>query len=297
MKINRITIGIAGVLLMGTGCDVKDPIYYTPHPDHGKIVLTTGWSDRPVGVEIPGRYTVQVGDYREEVSGTTSVLDHLFEAGTYAVHVYNPSEYITVEGTVARVARVSGRDGAEEATFIYPTPEWFFSCATEVTVEKDHVHTLTASMRQQIRQLTLVVEPEGVDPEQILSIEGWLTGVAGELDIDQELHTGTSDVALEFAQIADGADPGKWSVTVRLLGISGADQTLCVCLYLAGSGSHAIRVDSDLSTALSDFNNDKKTPLSLTARLVIVPDPEVEAGFTATIEDWKTGGGGSGIAT
>ncbi len=285
------------MLLMGTGCDIKDPIYYTPHPDHGKIVLTTEWSNRSVGIEIPDCYTVQVGNYREEVSGTTSVLDYLFEAGTHAVHIYNPSEHITVEGTVARVSQVAGRNEADEASFIYPTPEWFFSCATEVTVEKDHVHTLTASMRQQIRQLTLVVEPEGVEPDQILSIEGWLTGVAGELDIDHDLHTGTSDVALDFARIDEGADTGKWSVTVRMLGISGTDQTLCTRLYLVGSGSDAIRVDSDLSAALSDFNGNKKTPLSLTARLVIVPDPEVEAGFTATIEDWKTGGGGSGIAT
>ncbi|MCC8187763.1 MAG: hypothetical protein LIP08_09750 [Bacteroides sp.] len=296
MKINRITIGIAGMLLMGTGCDVKDPIYYTPHPDHGKIVLTTEWSDRSANVEIPDNYTVQVGNYREEVSEATCILDHLFEAGTHAVYLCNPAEYITVDGTVAKVARVAGRDGESEASFIYPMPEWFFSCATEVTVEKDHVHTLTASMRQQVRQLTLLVEPEGIDPDQLLSIEGWLTGVAGELDIEHTMYTGTSDVALDFAKIADGPDTGKWSVTVRLLGISGPDQTLCVRLYLAGSASSAIQVNSDLSDALSDFNRDKKTPLGLTARLVIVPDPDVEAGFTATIEDWKTGGGGSGIA-
>ena len=28
------------------GCDVKDPIYNTPHPDKGAIVITADWTRR-----------------------------------------------------------------------------------------------------------------------------------------------------------------------------------------------------------------------------------------------------------
>ena len=35
------------------GCDVKDPIYNTPHPDKGAIVITADWTRRGEGIAIP----------------------------------------------------------------------------------------------------------------------------------------------------------------------------------------------------------------------------------------------------
>ena len=51
------------------GCDVKDPIYNTPHPDHGTVTLTTDWTNRTAGIDIPASYTVAAGDYHAVVSG------------------------------------------------------------------------------------------------------------------------------------------------------------------------------------------------------------------------------------
>ena len=39
----KIVLFLGSVLLLAS-CDVKDPIYNTPHPDHGMITLTTDWS-------------------------------------------------------------------------------------------------------------------------------------------------------------------------------------------------------------------------------------------------------------
>lgn len=46
MKRNRIyqLIGAVAIATLLAGCDVKDPIYNTPHPDHGTVTLTTDWS-------------------------------------------------------------------------------------------------------------------------------------------------------------------------------------------------------------------------------------------------------------
>ena len=46
-------------LLLAVSCDVKDPIYNTPHPDHGTVTLTADWSRRGTGIDIPASYTVQ----------------------------------------------------------------------------------------------------------------------------------------------------------------------------------------------------------------------------------------------
>ncbi len=42
-----------------TGCNVEDPIHETPHPEHGKITLTTDWTTRSTGIDIPSNYTVK----------------------------------------------------------------------------------------------------------------------------------------------------------------------------------------------------------------------------------------------
>ena len=63
------------VLIFLAGCDVKDPIYNTDHPENGKVTLATDWSARTAGIDIPASYTVTVGEYSATVSnaGKSSV--------------------------------------------------------------------------------------------------------------------------------------------------------------------------------------------------------------------------------
>ncbi|WP_294559126.1 FimB/Mfa2 family fimbrial subunit [uncultured Bacteroides sp.] len=271
------------------GCDVKDPIYNTPHPGHGKITLTTDWTNRTAGIDIPASYTVVTGDYATVVSGASNTLDRLFEPGTYRAHIYNTPEHITVSGTVVTVAGASGNvDGVGQ--FVQEMPGWLFTSTVDAAIEKDTDYELTAIMQQQVRQLTFVIEPTGGTINQIESIEGYLSGAAGTLDIDTGTHGSASNVALEFARIATGADAGKWSATVRLLGTAGAQQRLHAQIRFADNRPTAVPLDSDLSAELSAFNTDKRTPLTLGGKVVETP---TGVGFTATIEDWKLVNGGS----
>ena len=57
MKIIIALICVWATLFLA-GCDVKDPIYNTPHPDHGTVPLTTDWSDIGTGLPTPESYTV-----------------------------------------------------------------------------------------------------------------------------------------------------------------------------------------------------------------------------------------------
>ena len=99
MKNSITLLCVWATVLLLAGCDVKDPIYNTPHPDKGQITLTTDWTRRTTGVDIPANYTVASGEYMATVSDATNTLDRLFEPGVCHLRVYNTPEHITVSGS------------------------------------------------------------------------------------------------------------------------------------------------------------------------------------------------------
>ena len=267
---------------------MEDPIYNTPHPDHGTVTLTTDWTNRTAGIDIPASYTVAAGDYRAVVSGASNRLDHLFAPGMYRAQVYNTPQHIAVTGSVATVSGASGNvDGV--GTFVHNAPGWLFASVIEVAIEADTEHAYTAVMQQQVRQLTLIIKPTGGTVDKIERIEGYLSGAAATLDIADGTHGTPSNVELQFSEIADGENAGKWSATVRLLGTAGDRQELNAQLYFTDGSPAAVTLTSDLTTALAAFNADKRTPLTLGGSVVETP---TGSGFGATITDWTAGTGG-----
>lgn len=269
-------------LLLAVSCDVKDPIYNTPHPDHGIVALTADWSAIGKGLTIPASYTVTAGDYSTTLSGTTNTLDNLFEPGNCRIHVYNTPEHISVSGTVATVSEASGNvDGAGK--FVDNTPGWLFSTMTDAVIAADTDYTLTATMHQQVRQLTLLIAPIGGTTDKIENVEGYLSGVAGTLDIDTDEYGHASNIELDFVRITEGTDAGKWAATMRLLGIAGSQQKLSVLIQFTNNNPSPVHLDSDLTTELAVFNTDKRIPLTLSGKVIETP---TEAGLSATINDW-----------
>lgn len=263
-----------------TSC-VKDDLYDTPHPDKGKVAVTADWSSRGEGVEIPGLWRAVIGDYTAEETGSTHEAERLFEPGDYRLITYNPADGITVAGTTATVSAASGERGN---AFISGSPDWFFANVQEVSIEKDREHAFTAAMRQQVRQLTLLLEPVGNTAAAIENIAGSLSGVAGTLDFATGTYGGVSDVGLHFTKITEGADAGKWKATVRLLGIVGDMQRFSATVTFAGGNPQPVTIESDLSEALAAFNTGKTAPLTLGGTMVETP---VASGMTATIDKWE----------
>ena len=287
MKTNSIyktSLLAAALLLAATSC-VKDELHDTPHPDYGKITVTADWTDRGDGVDIPAEWTVAMGDYAGTETGKTHAPDYLFEPGSYTLAAYNTPEDITISGTTATVAPETGN-----GTYISNAPGWLLTSVQEVTVVADTDYELTAAMHQQVRQLTLVIEPTGDAADRIESIEGSLSGAAGKLDFATGAYGAASDVALHFTKITEGSSSGKWTATVRLLGITGNTQTLTATLTYADGNPADTGLESDLTAALQDFNSDKTEPLILGGTIAETPN---EMGFTATITDWEEVDGGN----
>ena len=273
-------LSLALLLTLG-GC-VKDELHDTPHPDTGKVTVTTDWSDRGEGVDIPAEWTVTMGGYTGTETGATHSPDYLFNPGSYTLAVYNPADGITVSGTTAAVAAADGG-------FIVNTPGWLFTSVQEVEIEADTDYSLTAVMQQQVRELTLMIEPAGDAADRIESIEGTLSGAAGTLDFATGTHGTPSEVELHFTKITEGDDAGKWMATVRLLGIAGDAQRLTATLTYTDGNPQPTSLNSDLTAALDGFNDGKTSPLTLGGTLAETPG---EAGFTGEITDWETVDGG-----
>lgn len=261
-----------------TGCDVNDPIYNTSHPNHGIVTLTTDWSGIGEGLEVPSSYTLRLGDFTTTLSGTTNTIDHRFDPGTYQMLVYNTPENIRMDNTVAEWD-ISNND----------YPGWLFSYTAEVTITEDTDHAFTAVMQQQVRQLTLVVEATGDAVDRIESIRGDFTGVAGKLDIEKGIYSEEYWAGSDFSKITEGADAGKWTMTMRLLGfIPEGEKSLDLYIDFKNNNPEPIKITSDLTEALATFNTDKRTPLVLRGTMVETP---TESGFSATIDDWTPGNG------
>lgn len=273
-------LSLALLLTLG-GC-VKDELHDTPHPDTGKVTVTADWSDRGEGVDIPAEWTVTMGGYTGTETGATHSPDYLFNPGSYTLAVYNPADGITVSGMTAAVAAADGG-------CIVNTPGWLFTSVQEVEIEADTDYSLTAVMHQQVRELTLVIEPTGDAAERIESIEGTLSGAAGTLDFATGTHGTPSEVKLHFTKITEGDDVGKWMATVRLLGIAGNSQRLTATLTYTDGNPQPTSLNSDLTAALDGFNDGKTAPLTLGGTIAETPG---EAGFTGEITDWGTVDGG-----
>lgn len=273
-------MAVAAIALSLTSC-VKDELYDTPHPEHGRITVSADWTERGESVPTPEKWAISVGDYTAEETGSTHAVRQLFEPGDYRLITYNPAVGITVAGTTATVSAASGERGN---AFISGSPDWFFANVHEITVEKDREHAFTAAMRQQVRQLTLIIEPTGNTAAAIENIACSLSGVAGTLDFATGTHGNPSDVELHFTKITEGIDAGKWKATVRLLGIVGDVQRLSATVKYAGGNPQPVTIESDLSEVLARFNTDKTAPLALGGTMVETPG---EAGITATIDKWE----------
>lgn len=266
-------VGAVAIATLLAACDVKDPIYNTAHPADGKITLTTDWSQIGEGLTVPESYKVCVGDYTTTVSGTTNTIDNLFAPGTYRMLVYNTPENISFDGTVADAT--SGD--------IYD-PSGLFSYSAEVTISKDTDHAFTAVMKQQVRQLTLVVEPTGDAADRIERITGVLGWVAGKFDMENETYLSPIALFFNFSKIADGSDAGKWSETIPTLGFI-PERPIMLELEISYKDDYPAMqtAKSDLTETLAGFNDNKREPLTLGSTIVETP---TEAGFTATITDW-----------
>jgi len=280
MRTKSIITAIGAAVLL-TACDVKDPIYETEHPEKGEVTVTTDWTATNTATPPSEGYTLKAGDYSKEVMTAENTFNEYFIPGDYMLYAYNEPDYIDVNGTTATANYTGGTLG------------WFYYGILPITVKADSKHRFTVTMAQQVRELTLAIEPTGGTADRIATITATLSGVAGSYDMADGTHGTASSIALTFTKQTTGDYAGKWTATVRLLGVTGSVQKLTGAITFTGGTPTDIPLESDLSAGLTTFNAEKNKPLTLDGGRV---ELQTEAGFTATINDWTKITGGTGIA-
>ncbi|WP_295940653.1 FimB/Mfa2 family fimbrial subunit [uncultured Alistipes sp.] len=290
----RRRISTRGTLLAGllslfafTACDVKDPIYDSPYAGKAEVTVITDWSGIGRDITTPSSWTMVWEGEALDISVERYTFPELLEPGAVTALLYNRSGHIPVSGTTATVASESAAAG-----FVEPMPDWLFSGNLSATIVKDEHNEFSVPMRQQVRSLTLLLEPTGSSAGRVAGITATLSGVAGTLDLASGAHGTPSDVAMNFTKVTSGEHAGKWAAAVRLLGVAGAEQKLMGTIRFADGTPADIPLESDLTADLAAFNTGKQEPLALQAGAEVHTSP----GFTATITGWKKAEGGTGIA-
>lgn len=273
IKINKLLLLTANCLLLTviscTRVDLEDPL-------KGKMTLVTDWNKRTAAIEQPPSYTVILNNQTLNYTQTSNLLPEL-DAGTYRIHIYNTPEKITISGTIATVNIIGNN--------VDPLPGWLFTASTQVVYADFKEEAINVEMQQQVRQLTIILRPEGGTVDRISNITASLSGIAGAWDFKENKPTGNSvSVPLYFTKKEDGT----WQITIRLLGITGSQQRLTGTVSFEGDSPADITIDSDLSAVIALFNTDKITPLLLQGEMKETP---TEFGFTSVITSWESGNG------
>lgn len=260
------------ITLILCACDVKDPIYEpapprTP-PVPAKITLATDWSARTEGIDRPANYTVVIDNQELRFTEETNLLPELDE-GTYPIYVYNTPENITVAGTTATV-KTTGN-------LVDPLLDWLFTAATEAVYTDAKEETITATMVQQIRQLSFELNITRGNPDALQSVTASLSGVANGMDFKTNTYTGSGLSVIPVLTRENVILKG----TVRLIGLTTEPQVLTLDItYSTGKTQQLI---SDLSNQLSNFNAEKHIAITLASDMVMTNQAE----FETTVTEWK----------
>lgn len=238
--------------------------------EQGHYLLQTDWEERTEGISIPSSYQVILDGKVHSFGQGQADLPELFP-GTYPYLAYNLASGFDIESGIAKQHIENGQ--------LVPMPEWLFSATGELQYANESNLEATAIMQQQVRQLTIILEPEGGSVASISSIQAQLSGIASAWDLQSNVPSGSSSsVPLEFKKQADGT----WKAVIRILGVQGEEQMISGTLGFDQGIPEDVSMESDMTELLADANTDKHIPMELKAKV----ETQTAAGFKVSIKDW-----------
>lgn len=184
MKIT-ITLLCVWATIFLAGCDVKDPIYNTPHPGKGAIVITADWTQRGEGIATPAKYITEAAGTSFTLHEPVGALDGLFVPGRTELLGYNPAAHVTVKDGVATVD--NDPDGLQ-----CPDPGVLLGGTVTADVVADDTVSVVLPMRQLFRKIAFELAINGGDSRRIVGIEARLEGVAPSVDLRTGEVTGSA---------------------------------------------------------------------------------------------------------
>lgn len=275
----KTTLLLIGTAIMTLTSCVKDKLFDTPHPDSGALTITTDWSAKSDDASIPTKYTLMVGDIKQEVSAKTNLFEKLLAPGNHNLTIYNVPEGMSLSGSTISIDRAS--DDAIESM-----PGTLFIANSNFDIFADYELTLKVPMHQYIRRLELVLTVQQGQYERVSSARATLGGICSSIDILSEQRSPAPAKAI--SEIT--RDGNKFLLAYNLLGIIPAEkQTLNIDITFNNGDTQSI--ESDLTSLLSDYHSEVFT-LKLAGDLFL----PLEGGFSGVISGWEVANGGNSDA-
>ncbi|MDR1981199.1 MAG: hypothetical protein LBQ39_06225 [Tannerellaceae bacterium] len=246
---------------------------------YGSVRVSTNWTPRSEGIEIPQSYTLHTDKFVDSTLLTANepvLLSYKFPHSMYFVCIHNKADGITVNDKTVRVDTVDG--------WVKPNPGWFFSYSGYLLVADDSI-SLTARMRQQLRLFTIELTPKGDAAERLVSLNATLNGVASELNMDNEYVSGTAGAAFRLTAFPDKT----WQASARLLGLTDGEQILTLTAGIRASSGDSLQVANkvNVSQLLIGFNVNKEYPITLKANILLNTDPNNPQNVILGISDME----------
>ena len=278
-----ITTLFGCALLLLAACDVKDPIYNTPHPGQGVVAGITEWTERTEGVAVPAEYRVEASGTAATAANTTTTataaaftLPGLFAPGAVEVLAYSLPAGVGVDGGIATVG--TGADG----TLLVPDAGVLFSGVATAAVAGDDTARVVVVMQQRMRLVRFTLTVTKGNAERITAIEAQLEGMAASADLRTGAVTGgAAAVRIPFVRQGNKLTAEVWTVGTA----AGAQQQIVTTLTFT-DGNHTTTT-ADVSDLFRGFNDDRLTPLTVTGSLYAPIGAEPDG----SIIDWKPGNG------
>lgn len=260
------------VMLSMASC-VKDDLFNTPHPDMGAVVITPTWECALEETDIPDRYRI----FADGVETTDKALH---TPGKHTLFVYNEPEGIQVDGHIATLTK--GADGKPCSM-----PGFLFSQTMEIDVPQDDTLRVEVPMESRICPISVLVRLEGDNLEGLEQITSTLNGIAGSVDIYQNVLLGES-VSLP-AEVSVQKSKTRAAGTLvklqwRIMGILPQEKQL-VTLHFKMKDGVEMSETADISEYLQEV--DKMIPIELSSTV----EPPQDGDFTGGIGNWEIANG------
>lgn len=275
----RISILGALIVMLMCSCVKTDYTAKTIHPLIGVVKIVQDWSSVSDSL-LPPHNTTGILGIRYAGAHVDGAYFFPFYPGNYRVFMYNICN--TVDVVLVNQARGIGEEDAIASiktvndTCVLARCDRFFGGMVPLSIEADNDYEALLPMKQVSRDLIIEIRVTEGDPARISSIEAALSGVSGAWSLLQDRPYGPIvNINPVFERFGD-----RLVSKIRLLGVKGTVQQLKMTLHF--SDGRTQNIQSDLSAQLSDFNQQKSLPMTLSGS---VPTP-IQSGMSATITNW-----------
>ena len=241
MKLNHLFIVLLAGSAILAGCKKDEPKEETKKD--ALITFTAKYGETIEGVAKPEKAVLTIDNAKVDVVDGKFNAEILGETETHLVAAYNEVAGVTMDNGVLSL----GAEGAQ-----LPSADWMFAYAENKKLTKAST-SLSVTLKQQTKQINVIVRSLGGKSNNISEATAELTGVAAQKDILNNVYKAPASAS---AKLPEGNRPGSFYGLVRVLGFIPNSESALKLNFTYTDGTTSTTT-VDISANAEQFNEDK----------------------------------------